>query len=142
MAQVFELQISSDPRLLRVVRATAEQICEIAGFSRLEASKIVLAVDEACSNVIRHAYCGREDQTILITFRIKTHKLQVELTDFGEHVDISKIKPRPLHELRPGGLGVHLITSVMDKVRYSNLEQSGNRMVMEKALPKGSGVES
>jgi anti-sigma regulatory factor (Ser/Thr protein kinase) len=78
MAQVFELQITSDPRLLRTVRLTVEQICQIAGFPRLEASKIVLAVDEACSNVIRHAYKNREDQPILITFRIFSTKLKID----------------------------------------------------------------
>lgn len=139
--QKVELHITSDPRYLRVVRAAVEQICQLAGYTRLDTSKIVLAVDEACSNVIRHAYNGDTGQPIVVSCDINSHDLIVEVVDYGDHVDVESIKPRPLDELRPGGLGVHLIKSVMDRVQYSNLETIGNRLLMQKARPKGKRSE-
>ena len=59
MTYSVEIRITSDPKLLRVVRATTEQICSIIGLANLDCHKIVLAVDEACSNVIRHSIKGK-----------------------------------------------------------------------------------
>ena len=142
MAEKFEIRFNSDPRYLRVVRGTMSQICELAGFTRFDSSKIVLAVDEACSNVIRHAYKGQSGQPITIRVTIDHENLEIDIMDQGEQVDKDDIKPRPLEELRPGGLGVHLIRTVMDDVIYQNLAKVGNRLVLIKALPKGKVIES
>jgi anti-sigma regulatory factor (Ser/Thr protein kinase) len=140
--QKIQLHITSDPRFLRLVRTTIDQISFIAGFSKLDRSKIVLAVDEACSNVIRHAYKEKPGLPIIITCIIRKHELAIDIIDQGEKVDIKSIKPRPLDEIRPGGLGVHLIKSVMDNVSYSHLEKVGNRLLMRKSLPKEAPIES
>ena len=133
----IELYSKSNPEYLRLIRATIDQVCQIAGFNRLESSKIVLAVDEACSNVIRHAYLGEPDKEIYIKCTIEKKLLRIRIVDHGIQVDPKKIKPRPLDEIRPGGLGVHLIKSVMDRVRYKNLADSGNELTMIKYMTKG-----
>ena len=79
---------------------------------------VVIAVDEACQNVIRHAYGGRTDGEIVLEIRRHDDTMVVDLRDFAEVVDPEKIKPRDLDDLRPGGLGTHFISEVMDSVEY------------------------
>ncbi len=136
MTKTIELHLTSDPSLLSVMRAAVSKVCEIAGFDQMDTSKIILALDEACSNIIKHAYKGKTGQSIIITCRIKPMRLEFILEDKGEPADVKKIKSRPLHEVRPGGLGVYLITSVMDKVKYSDGMEVGNRLFMYKLRPK------
>lgn len=132
----IKISISSDPVFLRILRAAIDEVSALAGFSRKECAKIILAVDEACSNVIRHAYHNRVGQPIYVTCRITPIKLEIVIIDLGEPADIKTIKPRPLDELRPGGLGVHIIRTVMDEVHYENLAKIGNRLIMTKFLPR------
>ncbi len=132
----IELYTKSNPQYLRLIRASIDQVCLIAGFNRLESSKIVLAVDEACSNVIRHAYQGETDKEIYIKCCIENDHLKIRIIDHGIQVDPQKIKPRPLDEIRPGGLGVHLIKTVMDRVKYRHLSNIGNELTMTKIIPK------
>jgi anti-sigma regulatory factor (Ser/Thr protein kinase) len=136
MTKTIELHLTSDPPLLSVMRAAVGKVCELAGFNNMETSKIILALDEACSNIIKHAYKGQTGERIVITCRIKPTRLEFLLQDEGEPADIEKIKSRPLNEIRPGGLGVYLITSVMDKVKYSRGSESGNRLYMQIQRPK------
>jgi len=137
MNKTIELHLTSDPPLLSVMRAAVSKVCEIAGFDQLDTSKIILALDEACSNIIRHAYKGKSGQSIIITCNIKPTKLEFILEDQGAPADVKMIKPRPLNEVRPGGLGVYIITSVMDKVKYSEGMDEGNRLLLHKNRPKG-----
>jgi len=134
--RVVELRISSDAAYLRLLRSTIDQVCSLAGFSKMDSSKIVLAVDEACSNVIRHAYGNKSGLPIIITCHILPTKLEITMVDQGEAADVPSIKPRQLNDIRPGGLGVHIIRTVMDEVHYENLAVAGNRLVMAKYLPK------
>ena len=136
MTKTIVLNLTSDPPLLAVMRAAVSKVCEIAGFDGSDTSKIILAIDEATSNVIRHAYKGKGGQTITITCKIKPTKLEFILEDEGEPADVKKIKSRPLDEIRPGGLGVYIITSVMDKVKFAEGQETGNKLVMQKSIPK------
>ncbi len=136
MIGTFELRLTSDAQLLSVMREAVGYVCTLAGFSPMHTSKIVLALDEACSNIIKHAYKGRGGQPIIIVCRLKRRSLEFILLDEGEPADVKKIKSRPLHEIRPGGLGVYLINSVMDKVKYTAGRKVGNRLYMKIWIPK------
>ncbi len=131
---MIEIRISSDPRLLAVVRAMVSQVCELAGCSEEEQRKIVLAVDEACSNIIKHTYQGDCCRTIDIRCQGDEKRLEIVLRDCGPPIDVKRIQPRDLDEVRPGGLGTHFIRSIMDKVDYSYEEGRGNVMRMVKNL--------
>lgn len=107
--------------------AQADALCEIRaavggamrrlGCAEAVVGDVILAVDEACQNVIRHAYKGGTGDVIV--HLDKDHdQLVIRLMDFAPAVDVSKIGPRPLDELRPGGLGTHLMRSVMDRVEF------------------------
>ncbi|MDQ7053549.1 MAG: ATP-binding protein [candidate division KSB1 bacterium] len=129
-----DLAIPSDPRLLKIVRMTIMHLTELAGFGEEEQKSVALAVDEACSNIIKHAYGGATDRPIIIRFQLLDHGLRVLLRDYGRKADLSKIKSRELDDIRPGGLGVHLIRSVMDVVEYDNSLDEGNLLTLEKFL--------
>ena len=86
---------------------------------------MVLAVDEACSNVIRHAYGNRTDERILLTFHVDEDRLEICIRDFGPSSDARSFQARDLDDVRPGGLGIHFIRSAMDQVEYENQEGGG-----------------
>jgi len=131
------LRIRSDPSELRVARDAVRATAEAAGFSPHDVAHITLAVDEALSNVIRHGYGGPCDQPIDLgithTHDAHGHTLRVVIRDFGKQVNPDMICGRPLDEVRPGGLGVHIIRSVMDEVVYEAVEGGGMRLTLRKS---------
>lgn len=133
-ADTIEIRVAADPKLLKIVRASVAHFCESLGFPEDDCHNITLAVDEACSNIIKHAYGGTSGKPIIITMRRRLHGLEVILRDYGIKVDPRTIKSRPLDEVRPGGLGVHLIRSVMDEVIYNNTLHDGNQLTLIKYL--------
>lgn len=136
MAQAIEIKIPSDPKFLKIVRATISHVSEIMGFIPEETNNITLAVDEACSNIIKHSYCGTTDQLIEVLIHLHADRLEVLLQDYGKKVNVRQIKSRELDDVRPGGLGVHLIKSVMDIVNYENCSDNCNQLQLVKYLPK------
>ena len=117
------VQISSEPRNFRVVRVTAEAAALACGLNLDEAGQVKLAVHEALANVVNHGYMGRTDQPIWVKFCLQENgqrpSLTIVIEDQSETVDVAQIKSRPLHQIRPGGLGVHIIRTTMDQVEYS-----------------------
>jgi len=98
---------------------------------------MALAVDEALANVIKHAYGGAADKKIEIEIEelneeVKEQGLKVSIRDFGKAVEISKIKGRKLTDIRPGGLGVHIMRKVMDKVVFECPPSGGTLLRMVK----------
>lgn len=126
MMQTIELRIPSDPKMLKIVRSTVAHLCQILNFSSVDRNSVVLAVDEACSNVIKHAYQGQIDQLIQIIFNLTPEMIEIQLHDHGKPVAREAIKSRDLKDIRPGGLGVHLIQNVMDEVKYDSRPADGN----------------
>lgn len=131
----IELTVPSDPKVLKVVRCTISHLCDFCGFEKESKNAIILAVDEAVSNVIRHTYEGKKDKRIEISCRILQDRFEVVLRDFGKKLDLDKIKSRALEDVRPGGLGVYLIKSTMDVVIYDNSAENGNQLTLAKYLP-------
>lgn len=112
-------------------------MASLRGFSEEDTQFIILAVDEACANIIRHAYKGRPDGVITLSCSEKGDGIEFLLTDTGERADASQWPSRSLDEVRPGGLGLHLIYAVMDEVLYRQGER-GNELVLAKSLrPRG-----
>ena len=95
----------------------------------------VIAVNEACSNVIRHAYKNDPHGEIIIEIFKQNHELLFRITDFADYVDQSKIKSRDINQLRPGGLGVYIIYQIMDDVNYKRRSDGiGNILEMRKRV--------
>lgn len=96
---------------------------------------IVLAVDEACANIIRHSYEGAVDKPILCEGQLEDGTISFILRDFGKKVDPSCIQSRDLGDVRPGGLGVHFMRKVMDTVEFEDCGAGGTCLTMRKRLP-------
>jgi anti-sigma regulatory factor (Ser/Thr protein kinase) len=126
---VLKLYLLSDPKTLCVVRATVGELATLIGFPPEEVRSIVLAVDEAMTNVIRHTYLGRVDRPIQVAFYRGPAKsgegmgdaLEIRLVDKGAPVDPEKLRGRALDEIRPGGLGLHFIREIMDSVTFRHV---------------------
>lgn len=119
------LTIESRTERLIEVRDFVSTAAREFGFSDEEVSKIALAIDEACTNIIKHAYSFDPGQHIGITVRGGSGTFEVLITDHGRQFNPSSV-PSPdmkeyLTHFRKGGLGVYLMRSLMDKVEYSIL---------------------
>lgn len=98
---------------------------------------VVLAIDEACQNIIRHAYCGDSDQEIVLYISCHESELEIQLRDFAPAVSPDCMKPRDLDDIRPGGLGSHLIQEIMDEVSISpSVHGQGNVLRMTKGIAR------
>lgn len=123
---LFKMELPSNPDALCVVRNALERLAQTLGFPDAECRAIVLAVDEALTNIIRHAYQGKADQPIGISFRrlqaaqdgAGRPALEIVFEDHGARVDTNKLCSRDLEDLRPGGLGLHFIKESMDTVEF------------------------
>lgn len=93
-----------------------------------------LATNEACANIIKHSYREEPNHTILLRISIGEKKCRIELEDEGEPLQPEKIHSRPLDEIKPGGLGVHLINSLMDEVIFDTHTNNKNRLILIKEL--------
>lgn len=144
--RAVDLSILSDPKNLAVVRAAADRMARQEGFAPSEVDGIVLAMDEALANVMKHSYEGRKDCDIHIRLEAIVGEdrrvgLQVTLRDYGKQIDPGQIRGRDLEDVRPGGLGVHIIQTVMDDVEYRRLDDGGMQLQMVKYV-EGSGGPS
>lgn len=129
------LDVPAEPPAMFIVRALVGEISSKVGFGNEEADKLVLAVDEACTNVIRHAYKNRGDKRIVITFTLIPGCFEIMIRDFGGAADPSTFRGRDLDEIRPGGLGVHFIKSAVDEIEYDTPPGGGTVLKMIKFMP-------
>ncbi|WP_457551929.1 ATP-binding protein [Desulfobacula sp.] len=94
----------------------------------------MLAVDEACSNIIKHSYKKDYDRKIDLSVKLETNLLTISIIDHGISFDKNSIKERNIDKIKPGGLGLYIINQVMDKVEYSRTEEGFNKITMIKEL--------
>jgi anti-sigma regulatory factor (Ser/Thr protein kinase) len=132
----IDIRIPSDPANLCTVREAIRRSAAGAGFEEPDTEQIVLAVDEALANVIKHGYGGCRDQPIHIRIEYAAEPgrsgVRFVIRDFGKSVDPRTICGRDLDDVRPGGLGVHIMKTVMDEVRYAPADGGGTRLEMLK----------
>ncbi len=132
---LLDLRFKADPAWLGTVRervrATAMGLVHDARW----VADVVLAVNEACVNVIQHAYQGNATGEIVLRMKQAGVFLEIALLDFAPPVAIEEIQPRALEDIRPGGLGTHFIRTLMDRCEYANLAGgTGNLLRMQKRL--------
>lgn len=144
-----EMRLLSQPRYLCGARDAVSSISRRFGFDDQTAGQLALAVDEALCNIIRHGYGGAADRPIWMriwplnaeTCDGAAQGIQIVLEDEAEQVDPVKIKSRDLADVRPGGLGVHIIQQIMTAARYEKRHgvQGGMRLIMSKSLDPKDG---
>jgi sigma-B regulation protein RsbU (phosphoserine phosphatase) len=136
IGSLCKLSLPARAQSLILVRRAVEASAHLSGFSKEQTQDIVLAVDEACQNVVRHAYAGDLDGDMVVEMRRENGDYLILIRDFALPVDESKVKPRDLNDVRPGGLGVHFIREVMDGMDYlSPPDGQGNLLRLKKAIP-------
>lgn len=130
------LTIPSDPKYMKLVRGLVAAAAEIVGFKKHDVNSLCLAVDEACTNIIKHAYGGDRKQRIELQLAMHPDHVEVKLRDYGRKAEPGEIKPRELHDIRPGGLGVHFMREIMDNVVYDTSAEVGTELRMTKSRPR------
>ncbi len=132
---LFEIQFPAKAERLCLIRDLVKRTAEEAGCCSELSDRIVLAVNEACMNVIQHAYQGDELGVIMLEMLNNEGKLHFRLVDYAKPIDLSSVKPRNLDDLRPGGLGTHFINEIMDECDMGHLEEGkGNYLEMIKKI--------
>lgn len=126
------ITVPSHPKYLSVVRAVTASMAQLHEMTETVIDDIKLAVDEACSNVIKHAYKGETGRKITLKYTIQRGTFTVSIDDNGVKLAIEQMKGRSLDDVRPGGLGVHFIRRVFDVVKLDNRKRRGNRLILIK----------
>jgi serine/threonine-protein kinase RsbW len=149
-AFLLKLELRSHPNLLCVVRGALEPLMEILGFSGEHNREVIRAVDEAVANIMKHSYHGRPDQPIEVycnrlqrrTNGETEQGVEILLFDCGPAVDTTKLPARSLDEIRPGGLGLHIIRGSMDSVQYRRAGRLNRLRLVKYARPSEGERES
>ncbi len=134
MTETVKLTIPSDPKYLGLTRKVVFHLLTCHDVAKEIIPRLVLCVDEACSNIIKYSYNGCPDQPIEISFSLDQGFFEVKIRDYGKQCDSRDIKPRPIHEIKPGGLGTYFINEIMDEVKYCTNRDQGTLLTMCKNL--------
>lgn len=132
MKSAVIVRVKSHPRYLNLIREVTARFCMACGFDEETCGQIKLAVDEACSNVIRYAYHGDTSKEIVVKYGSSQKQISIIIEDSGEKADPEKIRGRDLDDVRPGGLGMHFIRRVFDRVEFDAKKVKGNRLRLMK----------
>ncbi|HVZ01811.1 MAG TPA: SpoIIE family protein phosphatase [Dongiaceae bacterium] len=135
---LFGLTIPAEADRLKLMRPALGAAGRAAGFSDDEIADLELAASEAVENIILHAYGEGHPGDITLAVHRLDDGLMLRIRDFAPKVDQAMIKPRPLDEVRPGGLGTHFIRAVMDDASFIPLpDGEGNLLELVKRRKKG-----
>jgi len=143
-----EIRVSADPANLCIVRSAVQKAAEKSGLNQKSIDAVTLALEEALANTIRHGYGGPCNKPIIVSLnRLNADEnhpagLEILIRDFGRQVDPGNIKGRDLDDVRPGGLGVHIIYSSMDEVEYSCPTDGGMQLRLVKYLNSSKPKET
>lgn len=141
----IRVEMLSDPLLLSGARELIANVADRLGFNEAGCAQLALAVDEALCNVIRHGYERRKDSPIWISIwpvdeGARNGKpgrgpgLKIVIEDEARQVDPVAIKGRDLDDIKPGGLGVHIIRETMDEATWERRDGKGMRLTIVKHI--------
>lgn len=136
----FILHVPSSTENLALIREFVTSIGIQAGLDEAEVSKLELAVDEACANVIEHAYGHDLSQEVVIRATFDDEEMRIDVIDTGHGFDPARIHQAELEKLvadrKSGGLGLRLIKTLMDEVHYEIVPGQKNELHMTKRIRK------
>jgi serine/threonine-protein kinase RsbW len=138
----FMLQVPSSTENLALIREFVGSTAQQAGLSAKEAAGLEMAVDEACANVIEHAYGHDVSKEVVVRVTLDGETLSIDIEDTGRGFDPGSVNQEELEQLinkrKTGGLGMRLMTKLMDEVRYEIEPGKKNALHMTKRLRKES----
>lgn len=132
----LRLELPADARILPMTRRAMQEYLEEAGVRGDDCSDLVLALDEACANAIRHAFPGRQGR-IAVVADVVDGEVVVRVADDGVGFDVSRPPPEP-GPYDVSGRGLRIIRQLMTAVELESLPAGGTRIVMRKALAAGA----
>ena len=133
-----ELEISSDLRELARARAFVREVCQSvpgAAIDEERVSQLELAITEAASNIMRHAYRGRTDQQIQLQAKVFADRITFRLHHLGDAFDPNSVKVPSFDGSEDGGFGVYIIRQSVDDVRYDRDERGRNCITLTMMRP-------
>ena len=138
--RTFTLQVPSSTENLAMIRDFVTSVGEQAGLTPPEVANLELAVDEACANVIEHAYGKDMTKEVSIRATLDENAVEIDVTDTGQGFDPTTIEHQELDKLisnrKSGGLGMRLMKTLMDEVHYEIIPGKKNELRMIKRLKK------
>lgn len=139
--KTFALHVPSSTENLAMIRDFVSNIGVRAGLDEAQVMRLTLAVDEACANVMEHAYGHEPVHQVTIRGEIDNNELNFVIVDTGRHFDPAALQEEPVEELvrkrKSGGLGLRLIRTIMDDVQYRIIPGEKNELRMTKKLHRG-----
>ncbi|MHB1293509.1 MAG: ATP-binding protein [Anaerolineae bacterium] len=141
MTSEFEICVASQVERLAEISEFVSSRAALAGMNEDEVFAVQMAVDEACTNAMEHAYEGRADGQVRVCCAIDDTTFTVRVIDFGKPFDPSTIPTPditvPLEEREIGGLGIYFMRRLMDEVEFHFDAVQGNEVIMRKrrAIP-------
>lgn len=136
----FTLDVPSTTQNLALIREFVTRVAAQAGFNETEVGQLELAVDEACANVIEHAYGDDKAKQVMVRAVFDEDTLRIHVIDTGKGFDPTQVQEQDLKDLiakrKTGGLGMRLIRSLMDEVHYDIEPGKKNELRMVKKLRK------
>jgi len=138
--QRYRLRIPSITENLQMIRVFVLKIAAKVGFNEETQEQIALSVDEACTNVIKHAHHHNARRLMDIKIETDANKIKITITDKGKGFDITKLQDpdieKYIKESKHGGLGIYLIKTLMDEVNYEFNPGVKNQVQLTKYLEK------
>lgn len=136
---------------VRKIVAFVANGAEKAGLNEDAVFHVELCCDEACTNIIEHAYGGEDIGPITVSYDVHPDAFQITIQDDGRTFDPTLVPPPPLSpppdpdidpenladELQIGGLGIHFMRKLMDEVQFNFNANGKNTLIMVKKLPQG-----
>ena len=136
----FTLDVPSTTQNLAMIREFVTRVAEQAGLNETEVGQLELAVDEACANVIEHAYGDDTTKQVMVRAIFDEDTLRIHVIDTGKGFDPTQVPEQELKDLiakrKTGGLGMRLIKTLMDEVHYDIEPGKRNELRMVKKLRK------
>src|SRR6185503_10861630 len=136
----FTLHVPSSTENLALIREFVSSIGAQAGMNDQEVANIELAVDEACANVIEHAYGHDVTKEVVVRAILDDDTLWIKVEDTGRGFDPDAVGeedlPHLIEQHKSGGLGMRIMRTVMDEVRYEIVPGQKNELHMMKQIQK------
>lgn len=133
-----KLRVKSKTENLSRIRDFVSQTASDAGVTNDVVENIILAVDEACTNIIKHAYKSSPEGELIIKTKSTRSRFTISITDFGNTFEPGSI-PEPdlqkyYRQKRVGGLGMYLMKTLMDDVKYVSIPGKYNEVLLSKNI--------
>jgi serine/threonine-protein kinase RsbW len=136
----FTLQVPSSTENLSLIREFVTAVGRQAQLEEPEISNLELAVDEACANVIEHAYGHDITKEVVVRAKFDDESLRISVIDEGRGFDPANVGQdsveQLIHARQSGGLGIRLIKKLMDEVSYEIMPGQKNELHMTKKIRK------